>query len=215
MTRSCCLRNWMIAGAFIIAAFALHASPLPPDVKAATSANGRFLVVAEYKYENPDVPIGRIAYVTYSVLEREEFINAKDKPGSSSTYWSESAESWSFTLSFKQSGSAWPLISNDGKHVILFAVVPPVGGEQQVLSLYEKKNFKGLMIRSYKLKELWSPIQIDPSGKGIVMVTDATPEWFAGSMFDISTDDRKLIYKTRWGNTMQIDLHDGAVTAEK
>lgn|GEM_PF-6275229 len=94
------------------------ASPPPPDVRASLSANGRFLVLTEREYDNPD-PHGvrRIVRTTYQVMEADTFIhNSRDRLRTPATFWSESSPlSWQVTPEGNDGIRVfWPLISNDG-----------------------------------------------------------------------------------------------------
>jgi len=56
---------------------------------------------------------------------------------------------------------------------------------------------------------LWTPDRLAAKPR---FWTDETPEWFAGGTFEFSSDYRQLIHKTRWGNTVRINLADGSLS---
>ncbi len=66
----------------------------------------------------------------------------------------------------------------------------------------------GVFIREIAIDKIW-PTDKLPANSAIW--TDHTPEWFAGGTFEFSADNRQLIHKTRWGNTVRINLFDGSM----
>ena len=105
----------------------------------------------------------------------------------------------------------WPMISDDGKSLI--AVTAPVPG-LPVLKIYRRKNYKGELVRSYQITDLWTPKQVDPDGKSLFMVTDATPEWFAGGTLSFSPNGQQLIYRNQWNDIVRIGLVDGSLSRD-
>lgn len=69
---------------------------------------------------------------------------------------------------------------------------------------------KGVLVKDIQLEELWRATKIDP----IRLWTDHTPEWFAGGSFDFAPGNLQPIHKTRWGNTVRINLPDGKALKE-
>lgn len=67
---------------------------------------------------------------------------------------------------------------------------------------------KGVLVREIKLEELWPATKMDQPA------ADYTPDWFAGGSFDFAPGNLQLIHKTRWGNTVRINLPDGKVLKE-
>ena len=65
-----------------------------------------------------------------------------------------------------------------------------------------------LTIKDIALREIW-PADKLPNAQ---WATGETPQWFAGGAFEFSPDCRQLIHKTRWGNTVRINLPDGSVS---
>jgi len=193
----------------------LIASPLPPNVRASRSTNGRFLVLTEREYDNPNPhAVRKIVRTTYQVLETETFINSKDRLYTPAPLWSDSALSWQITPDEKDGIRIfWPLISNDGQSLVLVGVMPAFPGSE-VLRIYRKKIYEGNLVRSFQLADLWTESEINPGGKKIFMVTDATPQWFAGGSLAFSSDDQMLIYRTQWGDQLKIRLSDGVTSRE-
>ncbi|MBB5317851.1 hypothetical protein [Tunturibacter empetritectus] len=190
----------------------IFASALPPNVHASSSVNGRFLVVAEWEYENPNDKLRRIRRTTYKIMETESFINSKDRLTSPVKFWSDSAWSWEVTLEGLEGKRIfWPMISDDGKSLILIAVTAPIPG-QPVLEIYQRNDHKGQLIRSYQITDLWTPKQVDPDGRGLFIFTDATPEWFAGAILSFSSDGQQLIYRNQWNEVLRIRVDDGVIS---
>ena len=105
------------------------------------------------------------------------------------------------------------MISDDGKSLILIAVTAPVPG-LPVLKIYRRKNHKGELVRSYQITDLWTPKQVDPDGKSLSMVTDVTPEWFAGANLSFSPNGQQLIYRNQWNDIVRIGLVDGSLSRD-
>ncbi len=66
----------------------------------------------------------------------------------------------------------------------------------------------GVFIKDIALREIW-PADKLPNQQ---IATDETPQWFAGGTFEFLPDCRLLIHKTRWGNTVRINLQGGSVS---
>jgi hypothetical protein len=194
----------------------LVASAAPPNVRASRSTNGRFLVLTEREYDNPDPhAVRRIVRTTYQVMESETFINSKDRLTTPAPFWSESALSWQASPEGNDGMRVfWPLISNDGQSLVLVGLTAAVPGGA-ILKIYRKKDFEGSLVRSLQITDLWTAKEVDHDGKGIFMVTDATPNWFAGGFLTFSPDDQTLIYRTQWGDRVSIRLADGAISRER
>lgn len=186
--------------------FKTFASPPPPVVRASISKNGRFLVVTEWEFENPNDQIRRIKRTTYTVMEIESFINNKDRLNAPVPFWS---ERWHVTL---DTWNFWPMISDDGHSLILIGVTFPFGN-QSVLKIYRAKNCcETELVRDYKIADLWSKERVDSAGGKYHVFTDASPQWFSGGTFTFSEDGKSLIYRNQWNEVLQIKLADGAIT---
>jgi hypothetical protein len=66
----------------------------------------------------------------------------------------------------------------------------------------------GVFIKDIALNEVWTPDKLAANSS---IWTEGTPEWFAGGTFEFSSDCLQLIHKTRWGNTVRINLQDGSL----
>jgi len=216
MSRCCLAASLVAVISLSITSAKLVASALPPNVRASRSTNGRFLVLTEREYDNPDPhAVRRIVRATYQVLESDTFINSKDRLTTPAPFWSESALSWQVSPEGNDGRRVfWPLISNDGQSLVLVGLTAAVPGGA-VLKIYRKKMFEGSLVRSLQITDLWTAKEVDPDGKGIFMVTDATPNWFAGGFLAFSPDDQTLIYCTQWNDRVSIRLADGAISRER
>ena len=109
-----------------------------------------------------------------------------------------------------------PLITDDGEFLILLHVGPALSGDTAVLQIYRRRDDPiregpdhRVFIKDIALKEIWTP---DKLAANTNFWTDHTPEWFAGGTFAFSSDYRRLIHQTRWGNTVRINLADGSLS---
>jgi hypothetical protein len=191
------------------------AGALAPCVKAVSSDNGSFLVVSNVQLEPVHGNVARVKQVSLQVFPKENFINAKDRLTSSATYWTNWL-AWSVILdssNARPSGCPLSLITNDGEFLIVMSEYPI----DSAFRIYRRRDHigdptregpdHGVFIKDIALREIW-PADKLPNGQ---VITDGTPQWFAGGTFEFSPDSRQLIHKTRWGNTVLIKLQDGSV----
>jgi hypothetical protein len=190
----------------------LSASPLPPIVRAATSGNGRFLVIATFDLGAEGEGGGRkILGTTFDVNPVETFaLNSKDRLTAPNRYYSsESWNSWKVRLPADKGWTAqWPIISDDGESLILVGVSPPMEG-LTLLTVYKRHGYEGTLLRSYKVDDLWG---LRPGEKRMQGFSDATPEWFADGSFSFSEDGQVLLYTDKEHGVFRLNLKDGAVT---
>jgi len=187
-----------------------------------SSSNGNFLVLKDVQYEPGPNNTVRVQRVSLQVFPRENFINAKDKFTTPATYWT-TWPLWDLVLDptpmHIESDCPVPLITDDGEFLILLRTGWAISGEDAVLRIYRwdhryepaigRTGNHGVLIKGIGLKEIWPPDKVAANTGG---GTDATPEWFTGGTLEFSSDRRKLIHKTRWGNTVYINLEDGSVS---
>jgi hypothetical protein len=182
----------------------VFAGPLPPYILASRSPNGRFLAVKDYELSpatEPDAP-RRILSTTYRILAAETFLNEKDHLAASVPFYSQRCQ-----VRLEASGEFWPMVSDDGKSLILVGVSPP-DPRPPLLKIDHCDFVSGSLVRELRLTDLWTGAQIASVGG---MWTDATPEWFAGSSFSFSADGESLLYRSRWGDRITIGLEGGKV----
>lgn len=210
----------LIPALILACALPAHAGPLPPCVKAVSSNNGNFLVISDAQLEPEQGNIARVArvqQVSLQVFPKENFINTKDRVSSPATYWANWVQ-WSVVLDSSNSrpvpGCPLSLITDDGE----FLIVLNVHATDSALRIYRRRDHigdpvregpdHGVFIRDIGLREIWPADKLS----GVQVVTDETPQWFAGGTFEFSIDCRLLIHKTRWGNTVRINLQDGSAS---
>jgi hypothetical protein len=113
-----------------------------------------------------------------------------------------------------------PLITDDGEFLILVHVGPALSTDKgPVLRIFRRREHlgdplregpdHGVFIKDIALTEIWTPDQLAANP---IFWDDHTPEWFAGGTFEFSSDYRQLIHKTRWGNTVRINLANGSLS---
>ena len=200
------------------------AGPLFPCVRAVSSNNGNFIVISDVKFGPEQINAVKLRRVSLEVFPKENFINAKDKLIAPATYWTEWVL-WSVALDssgvHNEPECPLPLITDDGEFLILLQTGPTFGDDSTVLRIYRRRDHlgdplregpdHGVFIKDIVLKEIWTPDRLAANPR---FWTDSTPQWFAGGTFEFSSDYRQLIHKTRWGNTVRINLADGAVLEE-
>ena len=193
------------------------AGPIFPCVRAVSSKNGNFLVLA-------DQFVPGQARVSLRVIRKENFINAHQRLAAPATYWGVEQVGWGVVLDAdlmhnEPSPCILPLITDDGEFLILLHVGPVFSGDAAVLQIYRRRDHlddpiregpdQGVFIKEIALNKIWMPDRIAANP---VIWTDESPEWFAGGTFEFSPDYRQLIHKTRWGNTVRINLADGSLS---
>jgi hypothetical protein len=196
------------------------AGPLFPCVKAVSSKNGNFLALTDVQ---PEPGQGNAQRVLLQVFPRENFINTKDRLAAPASYWTDWIR-WSVMLDADRMRNEpqpcpLPLITDDGEFLILLHVGPTLSGEHAVLQIYRRRDHlgdpvregpdHGVFIKSIALKQIWPS---DKLADNTAAWDDETPQWFAGGTFEFSEDSRQLAHKTRWGNTVRINLEDGSVS---
>lgn len=196
------------------------AGPLFPCVRAASSKNGNFLVLIEAQ-DKPGTQ--NIQQWSYEVFPKENFINAKDRLDSPGAYWHNWMR-WSVLLDVDpvhhDFSCPLSLITDDGEFLVLLHVGPMFPADS-VLQIYRKRDHlgdpvrqgpdHGVFIKSITLNDIWPPDKITPN---TWHWSDETPQWFAEGTFEFTLDCRQLIHKTRWGNTVRINLSDGSISRE-
>ena len=203
----------------LVVAFALPAFAGAPVscVKAVSSKHGTFLVITDAELKPEGGNVFEVERVSLGVFPREEFINAKDRVTSTGTFWKDGPQ-WSVVFDSTNShpvpGCPLSLITDDGE----FLIVLNVYVFDSALRIYRRRDHlgdprregpdHGVFIRDIPLREIW------PASKfsDLQIITDGSPQWFAGGTFEFSNDCRTLIHKTRWGNIVRINLQDGSVS---
>jgi hypothetical protein len=147
-------------------------------------------------------------------MESVPFLNNQDRLNTPAHFWSEYSPSWEVILDYKNDHVLfWPLVSNDGQSLILIGVTAAVS-KITVMKLCRKVSYGGTLVRNFQITDLWTAKQIDPDGKGPLMIRENTPHWFSGGSMTFSSDNQNLIYRTQFGDQLNIHLVDGAVSRE-
>jgi hypothetical protein len=214
----------------LVWALPVLAGQLPPCVKAVSSVNANSLVIGNVQLEPVQGVQGiarRIHQFSFEVFPREKFINAEDRTTARATFWADGSwAQWGIVLDSRDNAN-WtftkscplPLVTDDGEFLILLASVPAMSADWVVLRIYRSDRTgqeipgHGRLIREIPLKEIRSPLRLTwPPGAPEESASDETPEWYAGGTFSFSLDNRSLIHKTQWGNTIRISLENGSVS---
>lgn len=188
----------------------LFAGALMPCLKAAASKNGDFLVVVERQQGSGQISL--------QVFPKENWVNAKDKLSAPTVYWTDFMR-WSIVLEPQRlnwESCPLPLITDDGEFLILLNRDPSIA-DREALQIYRRRDHigdpiregpdHGVFIKAISFKEILPPDRIGANQ----VWTDESPQWFVGSSFDFSVDDRELLYKPGRGDGIHIVLRDGSV----
>jgi hypothetical protein len=107
----------------------------------------------------------------------------------------------------------YTLVTDDGEFLVLFGEGFHV---RDALTIYRRGDHPGqpfggrsVLVRQIPLSDLWPAERIQHLG------TDEAQSWFiGGGTFAFSADNRTLIHKTRWSQTLCISLETGRVTSQ-
>ena len=194
--------------ALLIFGFKAHAfaSPLLPIIRAATSNNGQFLVVATLKLGPAGEDGGQtILGETFEINGRETLAYTKGRLTAPNKYW---VDSWEVELPRQIEFIApRPIISDDGSTLILVGVSPPVSG-MTLLAIYKRDGRGGKLLRSYTVEDLWD---LKPGEKRMDGFFDSTPEWFDNGQFSFSDDGGMLLYADEEHGVIRFSMKDGKV----
>ncbi|MGA8437604.1 MAG: hypothetical protein WB762_35140 [Candidatus Sulfotelmatobacter sp.] len=205
------MRHWPGILALAMCASPAVAGPLAPCIRAGGSASGSFLAITDAEF--PHALPAMADRVTLQVVPKETFVNdTNHKVAAPNTYWNGyDWRGWSVQLTKGDafvSSCPLSLITDDGEFLILL----DRSGINSAIRIYRRpeQGHNGMPVRDIALKEIWPPEKLQE--RSFMGFTDETPDWFAGSTFDFSSDSRILIQKSRWGNTVRIHLIDGSVS---
>jgi hypothetical protein len=224
---------WNTQIVYVLALFLILACDLPafagagpPCVKAVSSSNGNFIVVSDFQLGPAGPEYGgakTVQRVSLLVFPRENFINAKGGVTSTAIFWTDFLR-WSVIIEPSGTrpipGCPFPLITDDGEFLIVLSESAIDFGDP-ALRIYRRRDHPGeprpvgeprpegpdhgIVVKDISLNEIWPPGHLPR------LVSDETPQWFDGGTFEFSPDCRMLIHKTRWGNTVNINLPDGSI----
>ncbi len=211
--------SFALLSAIFLGVASAHAGPLPPCVTATLSASGKILVVNELLLDPPEKAETygqKVRASSFRVLRRHVEINDGLRVDGPDAYWTDPLWSVVFDSSDIPPLVACPytLVTDDAEFLIF------VGDyDGTALRIYRRRDHPGqprggsgpdhgVLVRVIPLSELW------PADRIPVVITDEMPHWYGGGTFAFSADNRALIHKTRWGNTLKIDLMTGVVTGQ-
>jgi len=190
------------------------ASPLFPAVQASRSVNGKYLVIVERTFDNPDPSaVRRVLGSTYVVLQSESFLNYRDRLQTPAPFWS--AFGWQVSPDGEASnGTFLPLISDEGQILVLVkASVAWKLGNREVMRIYRKQGNTAKLVRALRLSDVWTPEEIESNA--VLSDMGGTPMWYAGGSLEFTADDSQLLYRSRWNDKVSIDLADGSTLFER
>jgi len=195
-----------------VASSPLFASAGSPLVKASTSANGKYLVVAQWELIPAASGLSQqIARTTYRVTAIEPFINDKDRLHTSSIFFSDSWDSWEFTLEGSFS-YAWPMVSDNGQYIALISPGAWLPGDSALRIYHRKANeHTGELLSNVTTAALWSPTPLTLKPDTSSMITDSTPLWFASLTLAFSDDNRYFQYTDKEKGTYAVNLKTGSI----
>jgi hypothetical protein len=196
-----------------------HAGAPPPCVRATLSASRNILVLSDFTTEKEGAE-EKVKTSTLRILRRHDEINTATRLDGPDTYWTWSVPLWSVDFTWTMPGfitCPYTLVTDDGEYLILFHNRFDF---HTALSIYRRCDHPGqprggtgpdhgILIRDLPLSEIWAehmPLE--------TMITDHTPQWYAGGTFAFSPDNKTLIHKTTWSQTVRIDLATGKITRE-
>jgi hypothetical protein len=200
------------------------AGALFPCPSAVSSSSGSFLVLSDIQLKKLQGNSVRVEQVTLQVLQRETFVNERQRVNANAMFWD--FPRWSVVLDSMPMNNepecAMELISDDGEFLILLHIGPVLSADDAVMQIYRwdqhydpakgRTGDRGVLIKNIRLKEVWSPIEI---ANNTGMWTDESPEWFDGVKFEFSADNRQLTLKSRSDRSLRIKLEDGSVSWNK
>ena len=190
------------------------ASPLPPTVQAALSANGRVLCYMEMKEHSDDggasYHVDSVTYHIYTFAETRSpgsYIGTLI-PATDGRFWTNFADDWSITLT--GSGSLkWPIVSDDGATLALLSYDLPLE-HSPLLEVYHRDRGGARSpsrVGSYTLADLWKPDEIK-SVENRIVINDM---WYSSGVFTFPSPS-ELEYTDRWHKITRINVTTGELT---
>ena len=183
------------------------AGPMPPCIASALSANGQVLVTDTLGFDGPDQGHGqRIMASTYQVLRKD----ADPWLAGPNAYWTWPRWELSFQRGMKGPFHAcdYVLVPDSGE----FLIFAGSNLGPYALTIYHRSGvapssgpYQGELVREIPLAELW------PSDPPRDILTDHTPQWFAGGTFTFSVDQKTLLYRDKDSRRVEVELATGEI----
>lgn len=211
----CCAFECLLGLVFV--SLQAHAGALFPCISATMSASSSTLVVNELTFDDPKNSHGQMPRSSaFRVLRRYVDPNEGLRLNGPDTSWV--GPLWSVIFNRADRFPAicpYVLVTDDAEFLIFVGS----GFGPGALTIYRRRDHPGrpfggsgpdhgVLVRKIPLTDLWPPERIP------TVMTDESPQWFAGGTFRFSSDNRMLIYKTQWGNTLEIKLATGIASGK-
>ena len=197
----------------------VHAGPMLPCLTATLSANGNILVMNDRTYDDPDQTHARRAVTsTYRVLRKYIDLNFGLRLDGPDAYFADPLWEVVFTNNGKAPflDCGYTLVTNDAEYLVF---VHDSWMFKPGLSIFRRRDHPGqsfggpgpdhgVLIRDIDLPEYLPRSKDDPS---LIIMTDHTPQWYAGGHFAFSPDNQTLIYTDHSGVSLRFTLATGSV----
>jgi hypothetical protein len=157
---------------------------------------------------------GAVTGATFDIAQIEPAISQTYGLRSSSTFYNDlSLPSWQITITGARSSLQLPIVSDDGRSLLLLAADAP-DPTLPVLTLYRQHDHLGTLVRTYSLTELWTEEQLYPQGRDRTLFGDSggNPRWFASDSFQFTPDNQILLYTTTWSDRLALNLANGSIS---
>jgi hypothetical protein len=218
----------LLALLFVVS-LAASASALDPEcfIKAASSVDGRTLVISEMQLEPmKDHPQAhRIAQITFQIFPQGNFQNYRF--AAPITAWTYSAL-WRVVLSSEidhlRLGCLIPMVSDGADYLVLLNNIDGVDPRNTVMLVYKAPSRSepnrelwglGVLVKQLTVRDLWPErffLEMFPEQLFVgEPITSGTPAWFDGASFEWGKNNHSLVYKTSSGDVTHIDLDTGTV----
>jgi hypothetical protein len=213
--------NHRLLALMIVLLLALPASALSylRCVKAASSSDGRFLVVSDTQMEpvKGEPYAYKITRLTLQIFSEEKFGIPGEKPPSlPMTFWLDSPALWTVVLGDdKAQPCPLPLLSDAAEYLVLLGQQEGFDPHNVVMRIYKEPSRTGppsewghgVLVKELTLKDLWPGRKFSDAP-----VTNGAPLWFERGTFQWGRDNHSLLHKTASGESVSVDLDTGFVT---
>ncbi len=203
----------------ILVARSAHAGPMLPCLPAALSANGNILVLNDRTYDDPDeTHVRHVKTSTYRIIRKYVDLNYGLRLNGPETYFADPL----WEVVFPDHGKppfldcGYTLVTDDGEYLVF---VHDSWMLKPGLSIFRRRDHPGqpfggpgpdhgVLIRDITLPEYLPRSKDNPS---FIVMTDHTPQWYAGGHFAFSPDNQTLTFTDKAGASLQFTLATGAI----
>ena len=211
MRRLCIAAIVLVVG--LCGEISAKAGAMPPCISATLSANGNVLVLNELTLSGRVGDIQKVESSTFWVFRSTyRDLNNGLRVNGPNKYWA--YPFWEMVFTTKDGKSpvcSYALVTDDAEYLVLIGI----NVNYAALSIYRRDDGmrptgsvgppSGVLVRQVLLSDL------SPEVKVPQLMTDHTPQWFAGGAFSFSADGRTLIFTTSDGKRLQISLATGDI----